>query len=305
MGTKIQQQDNLPLIIRVVEMDQQQHRKITTLRQLEMLIVFLDKNRDLALGRLKSKEFRHKADRLWREVAELINPFGPERMGKEWAKVWNDQKCKVRAKLVAVNSAQRATGGGPYTDPNLSELESKIASIIGLDVGPLQDVMQNQIDPGDIGNDNVEEEEDNIVTEIVIQDDPEKNESIIIDYGDSYDEGQGPSQQETPPRASGNVNRARNVKRLERRRQASPLASASQTSRGAFERTQETPQASQTSRSALDRSREMVLRVEELRAQSDLNNSIAFKALADSMKLFAESADRLTRMFCSQQRGPE
>lgn len=61
--------------------------------------------------------------------------------------MWNDQKCKVRAKLVAINSGQRATGGGPSKEPILSPLENKVACIIGMDVGPLPDVMQDQLLP--------------------------------------------------------------------------------------------------------------------------------------------------------------
>ncbi|KAI5632386.1 transposase IS4 domain-containing protein [Phthorimaea operculella] len=50
---------------------------------------------------------------------------------------------------MAINSAQRATGGGPCDAPNLTPIKSSIASIIGLDVGPLLDVMQNQFHEGD------------------------------------------------------------------------------------------------------------------------------------------------------------
>lgn len=66
---------------------EQQRRRSTTVRQLEMMLEFLEGHRDLALGRIKSKEFRATADRLWRECAEILNPFGAVRTAKEWAKV--------------------------------------------------------------------------------------------------------------------------------------------------------------------------------------------------------------------------
>ncbi|CAG9786646.1 unnamed protein product [Diatraea saccharalis] len=104
------------------------NRKSTTVRQLEALLEFVERHRDLALGRVRSKEARALVDRLWRECAELLNPLRPARIGKEWAKVWNDQKCRVRAKLVQTNSSHSATGGGPSNAPTLTPLEH-----VGLD----------------------------------------------------------------------------------------------------------------------------------------------------------------------------
>lgn len=57
--------------------------------------------------------------------------------------MWNDQKTKVRAKLVNINTSQRATGGGPSNAPTLTPLEERIAKIIGRDVGPLPNVAQD------------------------------------------------------------------------------------------------------------------------------------------------------------------
>ncbi|CAG9789605.1 unnamed protein product [Diatraea saccharalis] len=111
---------------------------------LEALLEFVERHRDLALGRVRFKEARALADRLWRECAELLNPLEPARTGKEWAKVWNHRKCRVRAKLVQINSSHSATGGGPSNALTLTPLEERIANIIRRDVGPLLNVRQDQ-----------------------------------------------------------------------------------------------------------------------------------------------------------------
>lgn len=62
-------------------------RRQTTVRQLELLVEYMNNHRDLALGRVRSKEARAVADRMWKECALILNSEGPARNGKEWAKV--------------------------------------------------------------------------------------------------------------------------------------------------------------------------------------------------------------------------
>ncbi|KAL0881366.1 hypothetical protein ABMA27_001243 [Loxostege sticticalis] len=118
-------------------------RRVTTLRQLEILVEFLREHPDLALGRLRTKEARATSSRLWGEITESLNTEGPARSSKEWTKVWNDLKCKVRGKLVAINASQHGAGGGPNTGVTLSTLEESMAQILGRDVGPAQNVAQD------------------------------------------------------------------------------------------------------------------------------------------------------------------
>lgn len=65
----------------------EERRRVTTFRQLELLVEFLEERRDLALGRVRSKEARSVASRLWHECAEILNAEGPARTAKEWSKV--------------------------------------------------------------------------------------------------------------------------------------------------------------------------------------------------------------------------
>lgn len=66
----------------------EERRRTTSIRQLELLIEFLDEHKDLALGRVRSKEARALAHRLWSECAEMLNAEGPVRTSKEWTKVY-------------------------------------------------------------------------------------------------------------------------------------------------------------------------------------------------------------------------
>lgn len=56
-----------------------ERRRCTTVRQLELMVQFLESHQDLALGRVRSKEARAVAARLWRECAEILNAEGPEK----------------------------------------------------------------------------------------------------------------------------------------------------------------------------------------------------------------------------------
>ncbi|KAL4721694.1 hypothetical protein ACJJTC_001374 [Scirpophaga incertulas] len=115
-------------------------RRTNTVRQLELLCAFMEQHKDLALGRVRSKEARPLAKRLWDECSNILNPEGPARSGKEWAKVWNDMKCRIKQKIIASNSSLHGTGGGPSTIVPLTPLEEQVAAIIGADVGPLPGV---------------------------------------------------------------------------------------------------------------------------------------------------------------------
>lgn len=64
-----------------------ERRRCTTVRQMELMVQFLEQHRDLALGRVRSKEARQVAARLWNECATNLNVEGPARTGKEWSKV--------------------------------------------------------------------------------------------------------------------------------------------------------------------------------------------------------------------------
>lgn len=68
-------------------MEMEERRRCTTVRQLELMVQFLEHHQDLALGRVRSKEARQVAARLWNECAPSLNVKGPARTGKEWSKV--------------------------------------------------------------------------------------------------------------------------------------------------------------------------------------------------------------------------
>ncbi|XP_026317227.1 uncharacterized protein LOC113228197 isoform X2 [Hyposmocoma kahamanoa] len=119
-------------------------RRATTLSQQQLLLDFAESNRDLALGRLRSKEARVLSARLWRECAQILNAEGPARKPKEWAKMWNDLKSRVRTKLAAANVSQCTTGGGPPSNICFTSIEERVANIIGRNVGPIVKESQDQ-----------------------------------------------------------------------------------------------------------------------------------------------------------------
>lgn len=64
-------------------------RKIVSVRQLELLLNFMENNNDLAHGRVRSKEGRVRAFKLWQQCAKILNAadVANTRTPKEWSKV--------------------------------------------------------------------------------------------------------------------------------------------------------------------------------------------------------------------------
>lgn len=66
------------------------NKKIVSIRQLELLIAFLENNKDLAHGRVRSKEGRAISQRLWQQCADILNAEDVGncfKSSKEWNKV--------------------------------------------------------------------------------------------------------------------------------------------------------------------------------------------------------------------------
>ncbi|RVE53367.1 hypothetical protein evm_001937 [Chilo suppressalis] len=121
-------------------------RRISTLRQLEMLLDFVAVRKDLALGRHRSKEARAISARLWRQCAKQLNSAGPTRTPKEWSRVWNDMKCRVRSKMSShALSQQSDTGGGANNSVTFTGMEARVANIIGCDISSIANITQSQV----------------------------------------------------------------------------------------------------------------------------------------------------------------
>ncbi|CAK1547960.1 unnamed protein product [Leptosia nina] len=129
-------------------------RKKVSIRQLELLIEFLEKHTDLARGRLKSKEGHAVSNRLWAECAENLNAEidGDERSPKQWTKWYTDYKCRLINRFRKLKTYQTGTGGGPATVDQLSPLEDRLVSLlearreaVGLDGTPQSVVQINPV----------------------------------------------------------------------------------------------------------------------------------------------------------------
>ncbi|CAH0403164.1 unnamed protein product [Chilo suppressalis] len=151
----------------------EERRRITTVRQLKPLV---DVSKPTKISLLAGSGQKKLVPLLrdWKEVSEILNAEGPARTAKEWSKVWNDQKCKVRAKLVNINVNKRGTGGGPNNAPTLTAIEEKIANILGRTVGPLPGVSQDQLVDIMVMNEDVMQDiaAENVVGEVEVAEEP-------------------------------------------------------------------------------------------------------------------------------------
>ncbi|CAG9793332.1 unnamed protein product [Diatraea saccharalis] len=224
------------------------NRKSTTVPQLEALLEFMEEHRDLALGLMRSKEARVLAARLWRECAELLNPLGPARTGKEWAKGGDGWNVAVEA--VEIHNFDEAHSSSSFDFNFPQEL---------------------------IGDDSI----------------------VVIQSDNSPSPPQQPYQQPIEDIDSPSEATERVIRPLQRHR---PKCTTLTSTVAAPSRQAQSSQV-HSSETALLESTAMVLRCEELRAQTELNNSESFRTLAESFKLIAESIDRFSRLYVLASQG--
>lgn len=62
-------------------------RKCTSVRQLDLMITFMEAHTNFAVGQLRSKEGRALSTRMWERCAEILNSEGVVRTPKDWSKV--------------------------------------------------------------------------------------------------------------------------------------------------------------------------------------------------------------------------
>lgn len=118
-------------------------RRYCTVRQQEIMLNFLQKHPDLALGLERSKEGRARAALLWQKCARLANSEGPPRTPRQWLKYWHDLKWKVRTKTAVKPTTSSSTVSTPA--PLLTAIEIKAANIMGIEVNTLH--VQNERTP--------------------------------------------------------------------------------------------------------------------------------------------------------------
>ncbi|XP_026846742.1 uncharacterized protein LOC113566222 [Drosophila persimilis] len=97
----------------------------------EILVGFMKDNPYLAKGFVKGD--RVVVDAKWAELCGALNAVGPpikDALG--WKKVWADWKTNIRKKMAKNKSETRATGGGPFAQQSLGELEEEVAKLCGL-----------------------------------------------------------------------------------------------------------------------------------------------------------------------------
>ncbi|XP_053616921.1 uncharacterized protein LOC128679011 isoform X2 [Plodia interpunctella] len=137
-------------------MDWSRRRREINLEQLQLLIEFLYQHHDLAFGKVRTKEGRAKAARLWKECERMLNAEGPARTGKQWSKFWNDWKCRLRHKVATLNANRKEPGVGPNI-ADLSPLEEGMARFLGImNIGLLTNGTQDPLHTPD----GVEEEDE-------------------------------------------------------------------------------------------------------------------------------------------------
>ncbi|XP_055904145.1 uncharacterized protein LOC129939964 isoform X2 [Eupeodes corollae] len=95
-------------------------------KQIEILTNFMSVHFDLARGILKTAQGRKDSNMLWGKVTESLNTEGPPQKDlKDWKKVKN----KLRSNKLHL----KGTGGGPYIQKTIDDLEEKIIECAGLE----------------------------------------------------------------------------------------------------------------------------------------------------------------------------
>ncbi|XP_043064699.1 uncharacterized protein LOC122320573 [Drosophila ficusphila] len=86
---------------------------------------------DLARGFVKGD--RVAAEAKWADLAGALNAIKPPiKDVAGWKKVWCDWKSNTRKKIAKIKAEARATGGGPYSQQVITDVEEEVAKICGL-----------------------------------------------------------------------------------------------------------------------------------------------------------------------------
>ncbi|XP_041769564.1 putative uncharacterized protein DDB_G0274405 [Anopheles merus] len=100
----------------------------TSRTQYQQMVDELEKVPDIARGMYKGDQTA-----FWEEMAEHLNALGPPiRTGATWKRVWFDYKCAVKKKLRLNKASLLATGGGPFQQRPLNDVEERVADLTNL-----------------------------------------------------------------------------------------------------------------------------------------------------------------------------
>ncbi|XP_043063792.1 uncharacterized protein LOC108101356 [Drosophila ficusphila] len=97
----------------------------------EIILDFMKDKPDLARGFVKGD--RVAAEAKWADLAGALNAIGPPiKDVAGWKKVWCDWKSNIRKKIAKNKAEARATGGGPYSQQIVTDVDEEVAKICGL-----------------------------------------------------------------------------------------------------------------------------------------------------------------------------
>ncbi|XP_046401381.1 uncharacterized protein LOC124167497 isoform X3 [Ischnura elegans] len=99
--------------------------------QKEMLLEFIEANKDLAKGKFSTPQGAKDAVRLWEEAAVKLNACGVRKSWKEWRKCWHDLKTATKGKVAALALEGKRTGGGPPAEEELQDFHKRVYALIG------------------------------------------------------------------------------------------------------------------------------------------------------------------------------
>ncbi|XP_037962930.1 uncharacterized protein LOC119690864 isoform X2 [Plutella xylostella] len=108
-------------------------RKVSD-RQMEILLEFVEKNKELAVGRYPPGPLGiQAARRLWDSAALQLNSIGSgvTKTGQKWRRYWIELKNAVKGKAADHRRMANGTGGGPNNLQPLDIYEERALAIIG------------------------------------------------------------------------------------------------------------------------------------------------------------------------------
>ncbi|XP_061519245.1 uncharacterized protein LOC133395024 [Anopheles gambiae] len=99
----------------------------TTRVQYQQLVTLLEEVPEIARGLFKGDQ-----KSFWTKVESNLNALGPPITRQCDLEVWFDYKCAVKRKLRDNKKSLNATGGGPFAQKPLNDLEERVANFCNL-----------------------------------------------------------------------------------------------------------------------------------------------------------------------------
>ena len=114
-------------------MEKAKRRQNFTINEINVLTDKVSKYKHILFAKFDSKITNQVKDNTWENIAQAVSAVGTPRTGKEIKVKWANLKMNAKQKTAIYKREVLSTGGGELLAEKPTEIEEKIAGLIGKD----------------------------------------------------------------------------------------------------------------------------------------------------------------------------